>query len=154
VARSKNKTSVRKVRVLIAVKPPSLLRVIEHLVGSDPAIEIISRPEIGQPLLTQVKQLKPDLIITNAELLGQQVCQVLGKVKRASPRSKLIMMGFGTGVMFPMGGDCGIDVYLEEEALVGQLLATTRGLARQIHRKPAPRNHAPKSKRDAARRGK
>ena len=116
---------MQKVKVLIAVDPFPLLRVIEHVFGEAPEIQIISRIHEALHLVQQVKRLKPDLIIVNARLLGSGASGVFNQVKRVSPRSKLILTDFNAGSPPPFRR-WGVDVYLEEETLVKQLLTKSR----------------------------
>jgi DNA-binding NarL/FixJ family response regulator len=127
---TKRKDALRKVKVLIAVEPLPLLRVIEHLFGGAPEIQIISRLHEAVHLVRQVRRLQPDLIIVNARLLGPGACQVFNQVKRASPHSKLILTDFSVGSPPPFR-QWGVDVYLEEETLVKQLLSQSRLLTAQ-----------------------
>ena len=124
----REKIASRKIRVLVAVEPLPLLRVIEHLLAGAPEIQIISSPHGVPTLVLQTKRLQPDLIIANARLLGEGACEVLINIKRSSPRSKLILTDFDSGLA-GLADDCGVDVYLDEEALVRRLVLAARKLA-------------------------
>jgi len=120
----------RKIRVLIAVEPLPLLRVMEHLLAGAPEIQIIACPHVVPSLVLQAKRLQPDLIIANARLLGEEARDVLTNLKRSCPRSKLILTDFAAGLA-GLASQWGVDVYLEEEVLVEQLLLAARQLAPQ-----------------------
>src|SRR5258708_3811991 len=122
---TKRKGALEKVRVLIAVEPTALVRVIEHLFGGAPEIQIVSHSHGVLHLARQVKRLQPDLVIANARLLGPNAREVFGKLKQASPHSKLIFTYFDRSYASPAGRD-GVDVYLEEDTLVARLVSTTR----------------------------
>jgi DNA-binding NarL/FixJ family response regulator len=122
-----------------------LLRVIEHLLAHDPSLEIVSRPDTGLALMREAREWQPDLIIASIELLGGQVCATIGRLKKASPRSRLIVTGFGTGEVLP-AGSCGMDVYLKEEDLVRDLLSNTRRLMAASLRSSAQGQHRLPSK--------
>ena len=121
---------MRKVRVLVAVQPLPLMRVVEHLLGAAPEIQIIPRSYATLSLAQQAKRLQPDLIIANSTFLGDKAFDVLNSIKRASPRGKLIFMAFDAG-MSGLARQCGVDAYLDEEVLVKQLLSAARRLAAQ-----------------------
>jgi DNA-binding NarL/FixJ family response regulator len=126
-----------RVNVLIAVKPLSLLRVIEHLLHSERSIRVVSRPDEALRLVQQAKRSQPDLIIANAKLLEDGACEVLREIKRASPNSKVIVLGFNASSVFS-GCDREVDAYLDEEMLVAQLLDVARKLAWISGSEPGP----------------
>lgn len=127
---TRRKDAQQKVKVLIAVEPLPLLRVIEHVFGGAPEIRIISRLHETLHLVRQVRRLQPDLIIVNAKLLGPSACELFNQVKRASPHSKLILTDFNAGSPPPFR-QWGVDVYLDEETLVQQLLSKSLLLTAQ-----------------------
>jgi DNA-binding NarL/FixJ family response regulator len=111
---------------MVAVEPLALFRVMKLILDAS-EIQILARPQDVSRLLRQARRLQPDLLITNARLLGEQACEVLASLKRSSPRSKIILTDFDARLA-SIATRCGADVYLEEDLLVGRLLATVRRL--------------------------
>lgn len=122
--------TVQKVEVLVAVEPAPLLRVIEHLFRRRPEFRIVARPSGGSALVRQASRLRPELIIFNMRLLGQEASKIIREVKLASPDSKLIVTGFLQGFRLH-ARECGADAYLEEEQLVRRLVPTAQRLLSQ-----------------------
>ena len=93
-------------------------------------MQIIACSGAPLSLVPEAKRLRPDLIIANATLLGAKARNVLAGIKRASPNSKLIVADFDAG-WEELESQSGVDLYLEEEALVKRLLGAARQLASQ-----------------------
>lgn len=119
---------MRKLKVLVAVEPVSLSRVIAHLIRDDSTLQIVSSLHKASELPRQARRLRPDLIIANARLLGEKASDSIPRVKRASPKSKLLLTDFHDGLE-RVARQCGADAYLEEESLVARLVPTVRRLA-------------------------
>ena len=122
--------TLQKVDVLVAVEPAPLLRVIEHLFRRRPEFRIVTRRSGGSALVRQASHLRPELIIFNMRLLGQEASKIIREVKLASPGSKLIVTGFLQGFRLH-ARECGADAYLEEEQLVRRLVPTAQRLLSQ-----------------------
>ena len=116
----------KRVRVMIAVEPLALSRAVEMLLDAAPDIQILPHPDAAN-MSRHAKRLQPDLLITNAQLLGAEAPTILKNFKRVSPHSKIIVTDFDarlTGIE----GNREVDAYLEEEALVQGLPTTVRRL--------------------------
>ena len=123
-----NTDSVRKVRLLVAVSPPALFQVIEHLFHGRPEFELVeSRRGLRAPERQAGRQL-PDLIVANVRPLRTRICRVVTAMKRYSPGSKLILICPVKGFE-QRARECGADACLEEELLVGRLLRMARDLS-------------------------
>lgn len=115
-------------RVLIAVHPPSLERLLEHLLAGQPELRVVGgsarsahRPP-GSPA-AKAARLAPDLIIANTRLLGREPGDVVADLKRSSPASTLILLTHGLAEPAPHPE---ADACLPEEAVVRRLLPTIR----------------------------
>lgn len=121
---------MHKVRVLVAVRPPALLRVIEHLLSNCPEIEVVASRSKGRRLAQATAAVLPELVVANGRLLGKEACQTIAEIKRSSPGSKLILISSVEGFA-GAARRCGADACLDEEALVRRLLLTVRKLISQ-----------------------
>ena len=114
-------------KVLVAVKPAAMARVIEHLFRGQPQLEVLEYRSAGSHLAEHAETANVELIVASTRLLGRSRWETLAAVKRSSPGSKLI-------VICPLGGftkearESGADACLEEEAVVSGLLDTVRRL--------------------------
>jgi chemotaxis response regulator CheB len=130
-------------RVLVAVTPDALTRVIVHLLRAYPAIEIVSCISGNRRLVRHAERLLPHVIITNACSVDCDASATVDALKNASPGSKLILSSWG---------DCyagrrrlsNVDAHINEALLIRKLLPTVRRLCashghsvphRSIHRR-------------------
>ena len=99
-----NTSAVRKIKLLVAVNPPALFPVIEHLLHGRPDFELVESPR-------GVRQFR-DLIV----------------VKRQSPKSKLILFCPAKGPDQP-ARKCAAEACLDEELVAGRVLKMARELS-------------------------
>jgi DNA-binding NarL/FixJ family response regulator len=111
---------------MIAVEPLALSRAVELLLDAGPEMQILPHPDAAN-MSRHAKRLQPDLLITNAQLLGAEARTLLKNFKRVSPHSKIIVTDFDAR-LDGIEGHREVDAYLEEETLVRGLLATVRRL--------------------------
>jgi hypothetical protein len=103
--------------------------VIEHLLRSHEALQIVARSSDRKHLLAHSCSLSPELIVVNTRLTGRRIAETLAEIRRGSPRSKLILV-CPAEEYFPAVGPCGADADLNEEALVKRLPALVDRLLR------------------------
>jgi hypothetical protein len=117
----------KNLRVLVAVTPEALTRVIVHLLRAYPAIEIVSCVSGTRRLVRHAQRLLPHLIIINDHSVESDAGVTVDALKNASPGSKLILTSWG---------DCysgrrhlsNVDAHLNEALLIRKLLPTVRRL--------------------------
>jgi hypothetical protein len=110
--------------VLIALDPPSFIRLIEHLIHGHPGLRIVGRSS-KSGALALAGRLAPDVIIANTRPLAQPG-DVLAEIKRSSPASTLILLTHAAGE--PVSPHGGADACLPEDAVVTRLLPLLRKL--------------------------
>ena len=112
-------------RVLIAVTPDALTRVIVHLLWSFPEIEIVSCVQRNERLVRHAERLLPHIIIVNA--IDADRSETVAALKNASPGSKLILTSWGDrfAVRRRLSN---ADAHINEAFLVRKLLPTVRRL--------------------------
>ncbi|MBI2822812.1 MAG: hypothetical protein HYX74_11375 [Acidobacteria bacterium] len=116
----------RKATVLVAVQPPSLLRVIEYLFWAAPDLRVVGLRTALSGLVDRVARARPELVVVNAKLLGPNARNVIAAVRRASPGSKLIVTCFLECALFRTYG---VEACIPEESLVRRLVPTVRRLS-------------------------
>ena len=117
----------KNLRVLVAVAPDALTRVIVHLLRTFPAIEIVSCVNGSRSLVRHAERLLPHVIIINDHSVEGGAGVTVEALKNASPGSKLILTSCG---------DCfsgqahlsSVDAYINEALLIRKLLPTVRRL--------------------------
>jgi DNA-binding NarL/FixJ family response regulator len=116
----RERTALRKIRVVIAAGPRPLVRAVEHLLTGQEDVQIVSRSSQLQHLLMYASALQPDLIVAHSRLMGTEVCQTIAEIRRRSPGCKLILVACPFEDPQTVA-DCGADADLEEDALVASL---------------------------------
>ena len=141
-ARPWGEGGVSKLRVLMAVRPAALARVIEHLLDGVDGLTVVERVTDGRGLPSRAARSAPDLIVANARILGREIGAAVAAIKASSPASELIVIS----AFEDLGREAlqsGADLTVEEESLVRALppalakIATrsragTRGKARRF----------------------
>jgi DNA-binding NarL/FixJ family response regulator len=116
-----------KVKILVAISPPALLRVVDHLLYGRSEFEVVARSSEQRGLCRQAARHLPDVVITNPKVLGREPAKVVTEFKRSSPASKLVLLGENES-----SGDArrfGADGYVSEDAVVRRLIATVRNVS-------------------------
>lgn len=131
--------------VLIAVEPPSLERLIQHVLEGESGLRLVSCPSRSFSQGSSRSHSVPnvDVIVVNHRLQRKQSGDVLKDLKRACPASTLILLTpFLAGPTPPQG----VDVCLPEEAVVKGLLPMIRKAAlRAVDRTPLPAHSGPRT---------
>jgi len=82
-------------RVLVAVTPDALTRIIVHLLRAYPSIEIVSCISGNSRLVRHAERLLPHVIIINDHSVECEARDIVDALKNASPGSKLILTSWG-----------------------------------------------------------
>ena len=122
--------TLRNIRILVAVEPPPLERIIEHLFYNQPNYRIVKCLNDGTPLSREASRLHPELIIASISLLGDGAAGIVADLKLASPASKLILINFSHD-LGPYARKWGADAYLKSDDLVRHLVSKAGKLMRQ-----------------------
>ena len=121
--------------VLIAVEPPSLQRLIQHVLQGESNLRVVGGSSKGLSPAHQAARLSPTVIVVNHRLQKQQV-HVLVDLKRSSPGSTLILLTHSLAEPASPGE---ADACLPEDAVVRRLLPMIRKTAlRAADRTPLP----------------
>ena len=121
---------MRNIRILVAVEPPQLGRIIEHLFHNQPNYRIVKCLNEWTSLSREASRLHPELIIASISLLGDGAAGIVADVKLASPGSKLILINFSHD-LGRYTRKWGADAYLKSEDLVRSLVPKAGKLLRQ-----------------------
>jgi len=117
----------KNLRVLVAVTPEALTRVILHLLRTFPAIEIISCVTGSRSLVRHAERLLPHVIIINDHSVEGGAGATVEALKNASPGSKLILTSC-SDCFSGQGHLSSVDAYINEALLIRKLLPTVRRL--------------------------
>lgn len=120
----------RKVKVVLGVRPRSLMHVVEYLLGSDEDLQIVFRSSQKKHLLTYAGNLLPELIVVSTRLMGKEVTETVAEIKRVSPKSRLILISPYKELHTEMRR-CGADADLPEDSLVKSLPPLVRRMLQE-----------------------
>ncbi len=96
------------------------MRVVEHLLGYNPGLQVVARVEEGTGLVRTVNSALPDIAIISERLMGEGLRQAISEIRQASPQTKVLVIRawweFATA-----NREWGADAYVREQALVRRL---------------------------------
>jgi hypothetical protein len=124
------------VKILVAVAPRSLSRVVEHLLRGREGLALVGSAGSDRQLASRARRAAPDLLVVSLRLLGREAGARLASLRLSSPGSKLIVVSPGTFAI-PLRPR-GADAMVPEEALVRRLVPLVRKLVRLRGRRPLP----------------
>ena len=134
-ARHPERSRASRRSVLIAVEPPSLQRLIEHVLHGESGLRVVGASTRSLSPANQAARLSPNVIVVNHRLQKHQG-HVLVDLKRSSPGSTLILLTHSLAESAPPRE---ADACLPEDAVVRQLLPMIRKTAnRAADRTPPP----------------
>ena len=87
---------VEDCKVLIAVQPPALERLIEHVLHGHPGLRVVGGSR-RDSAARRAARLAPDVIIASTRLHGKEHGDVLADLKRSCPASTLILAATNQG---------------------------------------------------------
>lgn len=133
--RHPERSKASRCSVLIAVEPPSLQRLIEHVLHADTGLRVVGGSSKGLSPVNQAARLSPSVIVVNHRLQKHKG-HVLVDLKHSSPGSTLILLTHSLDQSAPPRE---ADASLPEDAVVRRLLPMIRKTAlRAADRTPLP----------------
>jgi AmiR/NasT family two-component response regulator len=101
--------------------PAALTGIIAELFGDRPEFDIVASVPGLRGLARKAARVAPDLIVVHIKPIGTSVCGMVESIKRASPRSRLLVICAVPDFMKD-ARRCGADACVEQEQLVAGLL--------------------------------
>jgi DNA-binding NarL/FixJ family response regulator len=114
----------RRLRILVAVEPRELSRVILHLLVSHKDAEVVCSVTDPDWLLRYTQRVLPHLIIADTRF--SHFSTTLDALRNASPGVKVILTSLGESP--GVGHSVAADARLSNDTLVDQLIPTVRKL--------------------------
>ena len=127
---------MKRINTLVAVKPPALFRVIQHLIHGIADITSPTQIDPDWSLPASATGPGPDLVIVNTRMFKHNPSAALMRLKKANPKSKLILIRSYEAFSEPIH-EGAADAQLWDEGLVQHLPATIQDLFDS-----RPSNHA------------
>ena len=79
-------------RVLLADNHPQIRWALRTVIREQPGLLLVGEIERAEDLLSQVRALKPDLILLDWELLGREEDKMIADLRRIEPKAKVIIL--------------------------------------------------------------
>ena len=114
--------ALQRIKVLVATKPDSLYRVIEHLLKDQSDFEITRYAEDEAALTRHIRETRPGLVIVSSHYLHDGNLQRNYGERRSH---KLILVHYFEEFSKPIDPKA-FDAYLTDEVLVARLSSTVR----------------------------
>ena len=85
-----------RIRVLIVEDSPVVQRLLAHILGSDPAIEVVGAVGGGPAALEQLERLRPDVVTMDVNMPGMDGLTALPEIRRCAPGTRVVMLSTGS----------------------------------------------------------
>jgi DNA-binding NarL/FixJ family response regulator len=117
-------------RILIADDHAVLRAGLRMLLGAEPDMEVVGEACDGQEALTQAAALKPDIILLDLTMSGQDGLDVLPQLKKVSPARILVLTMHEDQAYLRQALQMGASGYVLKKAADTELLLAIRAVIR------------------------
>lgn len=118
------------VRVLITDDHPVVREGLEFMLGAHEEIEIVGTASDGEETLRYLPVLRPDVVIMDLRLPGEDGAETTARIKAAHPGVKvLVLTAEANGEMFRRALAAGADGFLLKDAKAAELAAAILDVA-------------------------
>lgn len=112
-----------KIKVVVADDHQLFREGIANLLENDEAIQVIGQAENGQIAIEKVKELKPDILLTDIAMPEMNGMEATRKLKKQFPDLKIVALSMHSDKQFVKGMlEAGTDAYLLKNCTHKQLL--------------------------------
>jgi DNA-binding NarL/FixJ family response regulator len=124
----------QKWRVVIAEDHTIIREGLRSLLSSTKEFEIVGEAENGRQAIECVEKLKPDLVLTDLSMPKMDGMDVIERVKKHSPDTKVIALTVHQGEEYVLATlKAGADGYVLKDASYGELLTAMRSVLEDKH---------------------
>lgn len=115
------------IRVLLAEDQAMVLGALAALLETEPGLEVVGRAANGEQAMTLVRELRPDVLVTDIEMPGATGLDVAAAVRRDSPRTRVVILTtFARPGYLRRALEAGASAYLLKDAPAEQLAEAIR----------------------------
>jgi len=120
----------KPIRVLIADDHFLVRRGLKNILGSDPAIRVVSEVDNGTEVVNKTSETSPDVIVLDISMPGKNGLDVLKELHRLYPNLPVLMLSIHSESRFAGPAyRAGAAAYLKKERAAEELLETVHKLA-------------------------
>lgn len=115
------------IRIVLAEDQAMVLGALAALLETEPDLEVVGRAATGEQALALVRELQPDVLVTDIEMPGVTGLDVAGALRRDSPRTRVVILTtFARPGYLRRALDAGASAYLLKDAPSDQLANAIR----------------------------
>jgi two-component system invasion response regulator UvrY len=116
-------------RVLLADNHAEIRWALRTVIKEQPGLLLVGEVTRAEDLLSQVRTLRPDLILLDWELLGREKEKTIADLHRIEPKAKVIILSQRPESQ-QVALDAGAEAFVSKASAPDHLLAALRNLAR------------------------
>jgi len=128
-------------RILIVDDSAAARRILKNAISSDARLEVAGMASNGDTALTYIQQLKPDLVVLDAEMPGMTGFAALAELRKTNPQMPVILLSdlaLGGALARLDALSLGANDYLSKKGVTAGLPGSLDGLRREL----LPKIHA------------
>jgi two-component system chemotaxis response regulator CheB len=91
VQSAKTRTRARRIRVLVADDSVVIRRLVSHVLGEDPELDVVGTAANGAITLQKIPQVNPDVITLDVEMPVMNGLEALREIRKLYPKLHVIM---------------------------------------------------------------
>jgi DNA-binding NarL/FixJ family response regulator len=136
--------SRNKIRTLVVDDSSTILHAICSLLEHQKIVDVVGRARSGREALSKVAELRPDLVLIDAEMPGMSGLRAALLLAQASPRTGTIVMSMDATPQFRRACfDCGASAVIYKPKFLAELKVLLRGDQPRVPRKLLQRSPRP-----------
>ncbi|MGV3772599.1 MAG: response regulator [Verrucomicrobiales bacterium] len=120
----------RAIKVIIADDHPIFRHGLQHLIGQDHDIQIISDAADGKTALNRIRELKPAIAVLDVDMPQMDGLEVTRQLKKENLDTKVIVLtGYKDQEVFNTAMDAGVFGYVLKESAVEDIVEAVQAVA-------------------------
>jgi DNA-binding NarL/FixJ family response regulator len=122
----------QKKRVLVADDSATILHAICTLLEHHRVVEVVGRAESGSEAINRISELRPDLVLLDADMPGMSGLRTALMVSQIYPEIEVLLMSMETGAPFLAAcAGCGASAVIYKPRFLQELRAFLQRTARK-----------------------
>src|SRR4028119_1993872 len=120
------------VRAPLAEAPPRFRQGLEAILAPREGMEVVGSTPTGPDADARIAETRPDVVIAELDMDLETVEQVLGRLRAASPRSRIVVLTLWDNARYLKAVSAmGIDALIHKSSSADELAAAAEALSRR-----------------------
>ena len=129
-----------KPRTLVVDDSPTILHAICSLLEHREVVDVVGRAESGPETISAVGDLKPDLVLIDADMPGMSGLRTSLLLTQGSPATRVVLMSMDTTAQFRRAcAGCGAFAVIYKPKFLSELVRLLQAEPGSVWERPAPR---------------